>query len=114
MFVHQEFDIVRMAVVGGRDVEEEAVAPGAFLKKRNDIDINGLQHLAGVVGFSIVEIHVHGNQLHRQIPGALSHAVEGGVHQNGPVYRLAEHFHAVGVGHLEIVVGMVADGNLRI
>lgn len=76
VFIHQETDVVRMAVVGGGNIEEQVISPGALAEKWHDADVDRLEHLADIEIASECGVHVHGNEFDRKISGTFSHAVQ--------------------------------------
>ena len=79
VLIHQEADVVRMAVVGGGNIEEQVVSPWALSEERHDADVDRLEHLTDIEIASEYGVHVHGNEFDRKISSAFSHAVQGGI-----------------------------------
>ena len=79
MLIHQEADVVRVAVVGGGNIEEQVISPWALAEERHDADVDRLEHLTDIEIASEYGVHVHGNEFDRKISGAFSHAVQGGI-----------------------------------
>ena len=70
MLIHQEADVVRMAVVGGGNIEEQVISPWALAEERHDADVDRLKHPTDIEIASEYGVHVHGNEFDRKISGA--------------------------------------------
>ena len=103
-----------MHLVGSGNIVEQVIAPVNPVINLHDAGFNRLQNLADMVMLSAMLVHVHGQKLQRRIAGALSHSVEGAVHKHIALRLRFDHLDAVGIAHLKIVVGMVANANVRL